>query len=163
MLKGTVQVNVPEFPRPEMTTLRRQLDEQLVESLSQCPSAARFAARETWGDMIMQVLGTSMRGMCSQLLPRVCCEWSRRTTTVRVQLARVLANIDDEFEISRRQEPTRMTRQNRKTLLHRSLTTSVLAGCDTRTLRVWCPRAAAPGSAMSKAGKTPLVRGPVNQ
>ena len=27
-------------------------------------------------------------------------------------------NIDEEFEISRRQEPMRMTRQNRKTLLH---------------------------------------------
>ena len=51
-------------------------------------------------------------------------------------------NLDVKFEMSRRQEPTRITRQNRKTLLHRGLTTSVLAGCDTRTLRVWCPCAA---------------------
>ena len=48
-------------------------------------------------------------------------------------------------------------RQYYKTLIHRGLTTSVLAGCDTRTLRVWCPRAAAPGSAMNKAEETPLV------
>ena len=62
--------------------------------------------------------------------------------------------------MSRRHEPTvtRMARQNGKTLLHRDLTTSVIAGCDTRTLRVWCPRAAAPGSATNKTGKTPLVQ-----
>ena len=70
-----------------------------------------------------------------------------------------LREFDDEFEISRRHEPTvtRITRQNRKTLLHRGLTTSVLAGCDTRTWRVWCPRAAAPGSTKEKVEKTPLV------
>ena len=64
----------------------------------------------------------------------------------RIQLARVLTNIDDENEMSRRHEPTvsRMTRQNGKTLLHRGLTTNVFAGRDTRTLRVWCLRAAAP-------------------
>ena len=49
-----------------------------------------------------------------------------------------------------------MARQNRKTFLHRGFTTSVLAGRDTRTLRVWCPRAAVPESAMNKPGKTPL-------
>ena len=38
-----------------------------------------------------------------------------------------------------------------------TVTTSELAGCDSKTLRVWCPRAAAPGSALNKAGKTPLV------
>ena len=54
------------------------------------------------------------------------------------QLARVLANIDDELEMSRRHEPTR------------GLTTSVLAGRDTRTLRVWCPHAAAPGFVKNK-------------
>ena len=39
-----------------------------------------------------------------------------------------LREFDDEFVMSRQQEPTRMTRQNRKTLLPRGLTTSVLAG-----------------------------------
>ena len=50
-----------------------------------------------------------------------------------------------------------MTRQNRKTFLHKGFTTRVLAVRDTRMLRVWCPRAAAPVSATNKAGKTPLV------
>ena len=80
--------------------------------------------------------GTSMREACSKLLSRVCRMCSQGTTTVRIQLARVFTHIDDEFEMSRRHEPTvtRMTRQNRETFFHRSLTTSVLAGRDTRTL-----------------------------
>ena len=57
----------------------------------------------------------------------------------------------DELLMSRWHEPTV------KTLIHRGFITSELAGCDSKALRVWCPRAVAPGSAMNKAGKTPLV------
>ena len=57
----------------------------------------------------------------------------------------------DVLLMSRWHEPTV------KTLIHRGFTTSELAGCDSKTLRVWCPRAAATGSSMNKAGKTPLV------
>ena len=50
----------------------------------------------------LRVRGTSMRGVCSKRSSRVC----QKTTTVGIQLARVLTNIDDEFEMSRRHEPT---------------------------------------------------------
>ena len=46
-----------------------------------------------------------MRGVCNKLFSRVSRKRSQRTTTVRIQLASVLTNIDDEFEMCRRQEP----------------------------------------------------------
>ena len=48
-------------------------------------------------------------------------------------------------------------RGERKTLLHRGFTTTVLAGSNTWALCVWCPRAAAPGSTEEKVENTPLV------
>ena len=162
--------------RPKWTFLRRQLDEQLAESLSRVSerSQLRSQVQETWSDEIIKVpkgdaclsaegekcspsqnrafvledegssQGTSMRGVCSKLLSRVCWKWSQRTTAVRIQLARVFTNIDDEPEMSRRHEQTRRTEQ-KDPFFTGGLTTIVLAVCDTRTLRVWFPRAAAPG------------------
>ena len=83
----------------EMHTLRRQLDEQLPQSLSRVSecSQLRSQVQETWSDEIIKVpngdaclnadgekcshslwenegnsRGTPMRGVCSQLLSRVC-------------------------------------------------------------------------------------------
>ena len=72
-------------------------------------------------------------------------EVSQRTTTVRIQFAK---SSHDEFMMSRLVQPTvMMTRTSAPTGASQ---TSVLAGCDTRTLRVWCPRAAVPGSTKNK-------------
>ena len=48
-------------------------------------------------------------------------------------------------------------RGERKTLLHRGLTTTMLAGSNTWALCVWCPRAASPGSTKEQVEKTPPV------
>ena len=66
---------------------------------------------------------------------------------------KTLVKVDNEFRIKNATDVER----ERKTLLHRGLTTTVLAGSNTWALCVWCPRAAAPGSTKEKVEKTPLV------
>ena len=65
-----------------------------------------------------------------------CVIYRRVNKDSRRQNDKTMVKVDNEFKMNSDVE--------RKTFLHRGLTTTVLAGSNTWALCVWCPRAAAP-------------------